>query len=201
MEHSGDFTFIAAADSTGHGVPGALVSVVCSNALNRALKEFKLNEPGKILDKTRELVLETFEKSEGEVKDGMDISLICINHTTKKISWSGANNPLWYINKNGLQEIKATKQPIGKTENPMPFTTHQLDYEEGTIFYLITDGFADQFGGPKGKKFKYKQLQEQFLLNKDKNLNEQQTILDTSFELWRGELEQVDDVTLIGFKI
>lgn len=201
MEAIDNNVFFAAADSTGHGVPGALVSVVCSNALNRALKEFKLTEPGKILDKTRELVLETFEKSEGEVKDGMDISLICVNHTSKTISWSGANNPLWYINKNGLHEIKATKQPIGKTENSKPFTTHQLEYEPGTIFYLITDGFADQFGGPKGKKFKYKQLQEHFLSNKDKNLNEQQTILDNSFESWRGELEQVDDVTLIGFKI
>lgn len=201
MEAIDNNVFFAAADSTGHGVPGALVSVVCSNALNRALKEFKLNETGKILDKTRELVLETFEKSEGQVKDGMDISLICVNHKLKTISWSGANNPLWYINKNGLQEIKANKQSIGKTENPMPFTTHHLNYEEGTIFYLITDGFADQFGGPKGKKFKYKQLQEHFLSNKDKNLSEQQTILDTSFESWRGELEQVDDVTLIGFKI
>ena len=99
MEHSGDNILIAAADCTGHGVPGALVSVVCSNALNSTVKEFHIIEPGKILDKVRELVLETFEKSENNVQDGMDISLCCINTNTKEIQWSGAYNPLWYIRK------------------------------------------------------------------------------------------------------
>ncbi len=96
MEHSGDFTFFAAADSTGHGVPGAMVSVVCSNALNRSLKEFKLTDPGLVLDKARELVLETFAKSEGDVKDGMDISLLWINRKKKSFTWAGANHPIWY---------------------------------------------------------------------------------------------------------
>lgn len=201
METLEETVFFAAADSTGHGVPGAMVSVVCSNALNRALKEFKLKEPGLILDKTRELVLETFAKSEGDVKDGMDISLISINHSTKTILWSGANNPLWYLNENGLQEIKGTKQPIGKTENPQPFVTHSVEYKSGTVFYLITDGYADQFGGPKGKKFKYKQLQEQFVKHKDKSMDEQHLLLNNEFEEWRGQLDQIDDVTVIGFKI
>ena len=150
-ESIGDLFFIAAADSTGHGVPGAMVSVVCSNALNRTVKEFGLTQTGKILDKTRELVVETFEKSASEVKDGMDISLLCIDAKNKTITWSGANNALWYIQNNELLIIKPDKQPIGKTENPSPFTTHEIEYNTNMTFYLFTDGFADQFGGEKGK--------------------------------------------------
>ncbi|MBL7913350.1 MAG: tetratricopeptide repeat protein [Bacteroidia bacterium] len=204
-----ELLFIAAADCTGHGVPGAMVSVVCSNALNRAVKEFKLVDTGKILDKTRDLVIETFERSHSEVKDGMDISLLCINKSKKQVSWSGANNPLWYIgsnNKNGNSEnefieIKPDKQPIGKTEFPKPFTTHKVDYQENSTFYLFTDGFSDQFGGPKGKKFKYKQLAE--LLTKNNNLSQQQQadIVEKAFIEWKGELEQVDDVCIIGIKL
>ncbi len=203
MEHSGEFTFIAAADSTGHGVPGAMVSVVCSNALNRSIKEFKLTEPGLVLDKARELVLETFAKSEGDVKDGMDISLLCINRKKKSITWAGANNPLWYINpeENLLSEIKPNKQPIGKTDNPLPFTTHSIPYLPGKIIYLITDGYADQFGGPKGKKLKYKQLEEFILNSKDKPLSEQKEVLEQKFAAWKMHYEQVDDVTLLGLKI
>jgi serine phosphatase RsbU (regulator of sigma subunit) len=198
--HSDNF-FIAAADSTGHGVPGALVSVVCSNALNRALKEFNLTDPGKILDKTRELVLETFAKSASEVKDGMDISLLCINKKERKISWSGANNPVWYINREGFFEVKADKQPIGKTDYARPFTTHQILYSEGTIFYLFTDGLADQFGGPKGKKFKYKQFSDILVQNKDLGMAAQLKILEKVFSTWKGDLEQVDDVCVIGIKL
>lgn len=196
-----DKFFVAAADSTGHGVPGAMVSVVCSNALNRTVKEFKETEPGKILDKTRELVLETFEKSASEVKDGMDVSLLCIDTKNKKIYWSGANNPLWYFQNNELKEITADKQPIGKTEKPKPFTTHEIEYSKGTSFYLFTDGFADQFGGPKGKKFKYKQLSE--LLHSLIGLHAEKQVqhIFKAFEDWKGNLEQVDDVCVIGIKI
>lgn len=203
MEHSGDFTFIAAADSTGHGVPGAMVSVVCSNALNRSLKEFKLTDPGSVLDKARELVLETFAKSEGDVKDGMDISLLCINRKQKTVSWAGANNPLWYISPGSgqLSELKANKQPIGKTDNPLPFTPHAIPYAEGTTIYLITDGYADQFGGPKGKKLKYKPLQEILISNQDKSLSEQKDLLENKFREWKADHEQVDDVTILGVKI
>jgi serine phosphatase RsbU (regulator of sigma subunit) len=200
-ESIGDLFFIAAADSTGHGVPGAMVSVVCSNALNRTVKEFGLTETGKILDKTRELVVETFEKSISDVKDGMDISLLCIDAKNKKITWSGANNALWYIQDNKLITIKPDKQPIGKTEKPSPFTTHEIEYKNSTTFYLFTDGFADQFGGEKGKKFKYKQLEELLLSNNNLALSEQSNLLNQKFESWKGNLEQVDDVCVIGVKI
>jgi len=200
-EEIGNLIFVAAADSTGHGVPGAMVSVVCSNALNRAVKEFDLTDTGKILDKTRELVVETFAKSNAEVKDGMDISLLCIDKQNSKVFWSGANNSLWYINNNELNEVKADKQPIGKTDNPKPFTTHQLAYKENTTFYLFTDGLADQFGGPKGKKFKYKQFEELLIAINGKAMQEQSTIINDKFEAWKDELEQVDDVCVIGIKI
>ncbi|MDO8998125.1 MAG: tetratricopeptide repeat protein [Bacteroidota bacterium] len=209
-EKIGDKFYIAAADSTGHGVPGALVSIVCSNALHRTVKEFNISETGKILDKTRELVLETFEKSTSDVKDGMDISLLCIDNKNKKIFWSGANNPLWYIshssnsNKvggNELMVIKADKQPIGKTDNPKPFTTHEIDYIENTTFYLFTDGFADQFGGPSGKKFNKKQFSELLIKNNQLTLHEQKDCINEVFENWKGNLGQVDDVCLIGIKI
>jgi tetratricopeptide (TPR) repeat protein len=201
MEHLDAITFIAAADSTGHGVPGAMVSVVCSNALNRAVKEFGLRDTGKILDKTRELVLETFEKSGEQIKDGMDISLLSIHKSKQQINWSGANNQLWYISNNKLIEVKADKQPIGKTDNPTPFTTHHIALNPNDIFYLMTDGYADQFGGTKGKKFKYKQLEDLVIANSDKSLDEQKQILTTTFNNWKTNLEQVDDVTIIGIKM
>ncbi|MCD6065848.1 MAG: protein serine/threonine phosphatase [Bacteroidetes bacterium] len=206
--------YIAAADSTGHGVPGAMVSVVCSNALNRAVKEFGETETGRILDKTRELVLETFEKSESEVKDGMDISLLCIDKTNEQVYWSGANNPLWYVSAVAdmavaeLVEVKANKQPIGKTDNPKPFTTHKIGYIPGTAFYLFTDGYADQFGGDDqlirqagGKKFKHKQLKEFLLANQTLPLEKQSESLDQKFKAWKGNLEQVDDVCIIGIRL
>lgn len=200
-ENVGDLFFIAAADSTGHGVPGAMVSVVCSNALNRTVLEFGVTETGKILDKTRELVIETFVKSSSEVKDGMDISLLCIDLKNKNIFWSGANNPLWYVQDNELKEIKADKQPIGKTENPKPFTTHQIDYKENTMFYLFTDGLADQFGGEKGKKFKYKPFADMLLNNSHLQQEQQAEIIDKVFSDWKGALEQVDDVCVIGVRV
>lgn len=206
MEVTDDKILIAAADCTGHGVPGAMVSVVCSNALNRTVKELKIAEPAKILDKVRELVIETFERSESDVKDGMDISLISINKRTspdKKtiVQWAGANNPLWYHTLSEMKEIKANKQPIGKTDHPIPFTTHTLELNTGDNIFLFTDGYADQFGGPKGKKFKYKQLSDLLSANVNKSSSQQKEILRSEFLNWKGNLEQVDDVCIIGIKL
>jgi len=201
MERAGNNILVAAADCTGHGVPGALVSVVCSNALNRTVKEFNIIEPGKILDKVRELVLETFEKSESNVQDGMDISLCCINTKTNEVQWSGAYNSLWYINNGKIHEVAADKQPIGKCDKPVPFNTHNLNLQKGDTLYLFTDGYADQFGGPNGKKFKYKQMEELLLTNAAKSMDEQKNALDRALEVWKGDLEQVDDILVLGIKV
>lgn len=204
IEHSNRKQILfAAADCTGHGVPGAMVSVVCSNALNNAVKEFNLIEPGEILDKTSELVEATFAESGKEVKDGMDISLVLIEYIGEKIKlkWAGANNPLWLIRNNELIETKADKQPIGKFDLRKAFTTHEFELIEGDSIYLFTDGYADQFGGEKGKKFKYKQFSELLLNNVQASMTEQQQLAQQAFTNWTGELEQVDDVTLIGIRL
>lgn len=201
MERDGDTVLIAACDCTGHGVPGALVSVVCSNALNRALNEYNIRESGKMLDKVRELVLQTFERSENKVQDGMDISFCAINLKDKKMEWSGANNPLWQIRNGELKELPADKQPIGVQVNAKPFTTNSMDIQKGDVIYLFTDGYADQFGGPKGKKFKYNRLQELIMDNVQLSMREQKEILDKAFESWKGKYEQTDDVCIIGIRI
>jgi len=196
---------IAAADCTGHGVPGAMVSLVCSTALNRAVKEFAITDPGKILDKTRELVIETFEKSGTDVKDGMDISLVAITlperQGPRQIEWAGANNPVWYTQENTILAISPNKQPIGKHENPEPFTTHCFELQAGEQIFLFTDGFVDQFGGEKGKKFMSKNLREMFQQHLHLPLRDQKASYEQVFKNWSGHLEQVDDVTLIGFRV
>jgi serine phosphatase RsbU (regulator of sigma subunit) len=198
-EKIGDIFLIAAADCTGHGVPGALVSVVCCNALNRSVNEFKLTDPGLILDKTRELVIESFSKNGENINDGMDISLVSI--MGNKIKWAGANNPLWYFQDNELKELKANKQSIGKTDQSKPFTTHILDLNSNDSLYLFTDGLADQFGGIKGKKFKYKQIEELLISSNKLELSNQYQILNSALMNWKGNLEQVDDICVIGIRL
>lgn len=203
-----ELILIAAADCTGHGVPGAIVSVVCSNALNRTVKEFKIQDPGEILDKTRELVIETFEHSDPsrthaskEVKDGMDISLCSINKKTNELKWSGANNPLWIIRDKKVIEYKPNKQPIGKVDSPIPFITHSIQLQKNDQIYIFTDGFADQFGGEKGKKFKLANMKQLFLLHSHLPMNNQKDNITSTLESWQGNIEQVDDILVIGIKI
>jgi tetratricopeptide (TPR) repeat protein len=197
----GEAVLIAACDCTGHGVPGAMVSVVCSNALNRAVNEFNLTEPGRIFDKVRELVLETFKKSGEEVQDGMDASLCSINVKTHEVLWCGAYNPLWYIRNGEIIEMTPDKQPVGKTEKTQPFKTHRLELQKGDALYLFTDGFADQFGGPKGKKFKHYQFQKLVADNSKLSMKAQKEAMEKAFEEWKGNLEQTDDVCVIGIRI
>jgi serine phosphatase RsbU (regulator of sigma subunit) len=215
MEPVGDTIIFAAADCTGHGVPGAMVSVVCHNALNRAVREFGLTQPAKILDKVRELVIETFDKSDEDVKDGMDIGLVSLNFKTKELQFSGANNSLYHIKNvdgsekeqdmsNGkyfISEIKPDKQPIGNYTDIKSFTNHSLLLKEGEGIYVFTDGYADQFGGVKGKKFKYKPFKNLLLDNFEEPMEAQHEIMDVAFESWRGVHEQVDDVCIIGVRI
>lgn len=209
LEKINDLILFAAADCTGHGVPGAMVSVVCSNALNRAVKEFGLREPGKILDKVRELVVETFEKSESEVKDGMDIALCALKkHSSgSTLSYSGANNPLWIARKNKedgsfeMLETRADKQPIGKHPDSRPFTTTHVELQQGDTIYIFTDGYSDQFGGEAGKKLKAANYKKLLLSLQEESMSRQSELVDDYFERWKGSLEQVDDVCMIGVRI
>lgn len=205
MEVVEDSVLFAVADCTGHGVPGAMVSVVCNSALNRAVGEFNLVEPAKILDKVRELVIETFEQSgdDIEVKDGMDISLVRLNKKTIEIEWAGANNPLWIARKGNseLIEYKPNKQPIGKHFKQEPFKNHKIELQKNDVIYMFTDGYADQFGGEKGKKLMYKTFKELLLTIQNKSMDEQKTELEQYFINWKGSLEQVDDVCIIGVRI
>lgn len=209
---AGDFYWIepfeeeiifAVADCTGHGVPGALVSIVCHNALNRSVREFKLKSPSDILDKTRELIINEFQKSDELVNDGMDISICKLNLTTHILDWAGANSPLWISkpDQNELIELKPSKQPIGQFTSYLPFNTTTIQLEKKDTIYLFSDGYADQFGGENGKKMKSKQMKELFIFIKDQTMAEQRISIDNFFEKWKSNLEQLDDVCVIGIRI
>ncbi|MDB4534287.1 tetratricopeptide repeat protein [Vicingaceae bacterium] len=192
-------TLFAAADCTGHGVPGAMVSVVCNNALNRSVREYGITDPGNLLDKTREIVSEEFDKSHEDVKDGMDIALCSLEGNTLK--YAGANNPLWIIRNGEIIETKANKQPIGQFDNPQPYKTHTFEVIKGDCIYIFSDGYVDQFGGEKGKKFKTKAFRELLLSANKLTMLEQKTFLIDVFNKWKGDLEQIDDVCIIGVRI
>lgn len=218
LEMIDDMVIWAAADCTGHGIPGAMVSVVCHNALNRSVHEFGLRSAGKILDKTRELVIESFEKSQHQVKDGMDIALCILHKKTQKLQFAGANNPLWLVRKKedfeqqdglyladetdlALMEIKGDKQPIGQHYVQKAFNQHEVKLNPNDQIYVFSDGFADQFGGEKGKKLKAKNLKSLILEYASAPIIDQGVQLQTSFERWKGDFEQLDDVCVIGVRV
>jgi serine phosphatase RsbU (regulator of sigma subunit) len=200
----GGAILFAACDCTGHGVPGAMVSVVCSNALNKAVNEFGLKDPSKILDKVAELVIDDLSKNNevgDEIQDGMDASLANLNLTTLQLEWAGANNPLWIVRGTEIIEIKANKQPIGKTDYLEPFTNHHIQLQKGDTIYLFTDGYADQFGGEKGKKLSKNKFKELLISIQNKSMKEQREALYESHITWRGANEQVDDICVIGVRV
>lgn len=198
-----DFVFLAVADCTGHGVPGAMVSMVCHNALQRSVSEFGLISTGKILDNCASLIEKTFSANHNSVKDGMDISLIRIERTTGNAEWSGANNPLWLIRSDAgeVEVVKPDPQPIGSFFGRNSFHTHAMKLNKGDCFYLFSDGYVDQFGGPDGKKFKAGAFRKLLLSNKSKEMSIQRALLLSVFEEWKGEIEQVDDVCVLGVRI
>ena len=203
IEPSEDLIIFAVADCTGHGVPGAMVSVVCHNALNRSVREFGLTVPGEILDKTREIIVTEFGKNDENVYDGMDISLCSLNLTTKELQWAGANSPLWMITRrdSSIIEISPNKQPVGKHFHYTAFETQTMQVEEGDSIYLFTDGYIDQFGGDDEKKFKSKKMRELILEINHHPMHVQRSIFDETFEKWKGDFEQVDDVCVIGIRL
>lgn len=199
MEEKDGWVYFAVADCTGHGVPGAMVSVVCSNALSKALLEEDITQPAKILDRARELVIQRFARSDEQVMDGMDISLCALKG--KQLQWAGAHNPLWIIRKNEVVEIKADKQPVGNYQMASPFTNHELELQSKDRIYLFSDGYQDQFGGEKGKKFRSKNLQDQFIALADRPITTQDQELEEVLNRWMGDHEQIDDICIIGLEI
>lgn len=202
LEKIDDGYILAVADCTGHGVPGALVSVVCNNALNRSVREFGLRKPSEILNKAREIVVESLSASNENVKDGMDISLCTVYKKENRLEFAGAYNPLYIIKTNGeLNHIKGDRQPIGQHKESKDFTNHELTYEEEDHIFLFTDGYPDQFGGNQKGKLKYSRFKD--LLKKGISLSpeEQKVALNTFFDEWKGDLEQIDDVCIIGVKL
>lgn len=196
-----DKLIIACSDCTGHGVPGSLVSLICYNELSRVVNEFNLTDPGLILDKCRELISEVFNTGNDQIRDGMDISIITIDLKNKQFQWAGANNPLWFIQNGKLEVLKGNKQHIGFCENPVPFKTHTVSLHNNETFYMFTDGYSDQFGGEAGKKYKTAAFKSLIESIHHLPLQKQKTMLNESFYAWKGELEQVDDVSIIGFRI
>jgi tetratricopeptide (TPR) repeat protein len=197
QEHpSGEVTFIAVADCTGHGVPGAMVSVVCSNALNRTVKEFGITEPGKILSKVRELVLETFEKSTDDVNDGMDIALAAITRTDSgaKVKWATANASIW-VKGAELKELNSGNGSIGKQGVTKDYVTHETELKKGDAIYFATDGFIKQLSG-ESNLFK-----ETLLSVNGLPMVEIGNKLGHIFEQHKNGSEQVDDALVMGLRI
>lgn len=207
---SGDFyyfnkvnndVFIAAADCTGHGVPGAFMSLVGSKELK--ITNAMTNSPAQILKHLNNGVKDTLRQNHIDgTKDGMDIALVRINGTT--VRYSAANRPLWILKKDThvVEEIKATKTAIaGFTEDDFEFEEHEINLAKGDTIYLFSDGYADQFGGDKQKKMTTKRFREFVLSIKDKSMHEQQLELQSFFNSWQGNTEQVDDLLVIGIRI
>lgn len=202
---------LVTADSTGHGVPGSIMSMLNISCLNEAISADKLIQPADILNATRKKIINYLanDGSEDGGKDGMDCSLVSFDFKNKKLVYAAANNPVWIVrslsNTGGEVEfiaLTADRMPVGKHDNDaMPFTQHVFDLQIGDMVYTLTDGFPDQFGGPKGKKYKYKQLEELLISISHYPLEIQKQKLDEVFENWKGNLDQVDDVCIIGVKI
>ncbi len=203
IEKVGNKVYFAVADCTGHGIPGALVSIICSNALTKALHEDKIEDPSKILDQTRVLVEERFVRSHDEIKDGMDISLCCLNVEEKSITWAGARNPLWIVRKSSkeVEELKPDRQSIGMVEKPKKYKQHEVKLAKGDNVYLFSDGYQDQFGGEKGRKYMKGRFKKFVLSIQDQDMQTQLTSFEKEFNSWKRDREQIDDVCVMGVRI
>lgn len=209
---SGDFYYctkkeeliiIAAGDCTGHGVPGALLSIMGVSFLNEILSARGPCKPATILNSLRERVMNALHQrgEDLENKDAMDMALLVYNTDTQTLLYAGANNPLYHIRKKVLTEIKADKMPVGiNAIEEESFNNHSLQLNKGDIVYIFSDGYADQFGGPLNKKFKYGPMKELLIRISDLNMEKQQNELDQTIESWKGDEDQIDDILIFGIK-
>jgi serine phosphatase RsbU (regulator of sigma subunit)/CHASE3 domain sensor protein len=204
MEKVNEKVYFAAVDCTGHGVPGAFMSIVGSNLLNQIVKQE--SDPGEILNKLSKGIKDTLHQGveEGSTKDGMDIALCSFDAKTNVLQYAGAYNPLYLVRKGELIETKADKFPIGgalEDSDSRKYTSHSIQLYKGDTIYIFSDGYADQFGGEKGKKFMVKQFRQLLLSIQNLSMEEQKTYLNNTIEAWRGKHEQVDDILIIGMRV
>lgn len=211
---SGDFywwanvenhSVITVADCTGHGVPGAFMSMLGVSFLREIVMREYITNPGIILRKLRKEIIQVLKQkgTSGEQKDGMDMALISINHETLEMEYAGANNQCWIL-PNSSTEITILhpdKMPIGIFENMKPFNTQTINLKSGDHIYMTTDGYGDQFGGPENKKLKMSKLRELLILNSNEPMYLQKESIEATFDNWKGERDQIDDVLVLGIKI
>ena len=203
VERHGDNLFFAVADCTGHGVPGAILSIMCADTLNRLVDDMQMKDTAEILDAAREIIIGYLGQGEDKMQDGMDIALCRLNLKNNELQYAGANNPI-YIFKDKSKEIsilKSDKQPVAHYIKQKPFTSQTITVCKKDTIFLFTDGYADQFGGDKGKKFKYKNFREFLFSNVEKSMEEQKKELDKNLRNWMKDLEQVDDICVMGVKV
>ncbi len=206
-----EISMVAACDCTGHGVPGAMMSMLASSALSRAVHQYALSEPGDILYRVNQILKENMNKSKNEIFDGMDAALCVLEYTNYSktealLRFSGANSPIWIFKQTesmgyDLMRVKGDKQSIGLGQSEFTFTSHEIPLKKGDMVYMFSDGFADQFGGEMGKKMKYKKMRDMLLEVMNLPMTIQKRCIEASFKNWRGTNDQVDDVLLIGFKV
>lgn len=209
---SGDFYLLtekqdkiicAIADCTGHGVPGAFMSMLGIAYLNEIISNNNDISAGQILDELRKYVIRSLRQSDSSaVLDGMDMAILVINHQDNTVEYAGAHNPLYLFRNGELTEYKADKMPIGIHEHKdKPFTTHTIKVKKGDAMYAFSDGFQDQFGGPKGKKFMTRNFKELLANNFDKSMHEQRLTLESALDDWMSDTEQIDDILVMGIKM
>jgi tetratricopeptide (TPR) repeat protein len=204
LEETEQYIFLGVADATGHGVPGAFVSIVCANALHKAVLEEGLESPAEILWRVREVVVSQLTQAGEKVKDGMDIGLIRFaKEDRSRAVFAGANRPLWIVSAEGLLEVAGTRQPIGYVEELKPFEEVELmlGSRAPAMVYAFTDGIVDQMGGPKGRKLLPKGMREWLSGLWSQPVAEQAESLTALFETWRGDRPQIDDVTVVGVRV
>lgn len=201
---SGDHFWLCVGDCTGHGVPGAFMSLLNISVLRESIVDLTIQRPDEVLNMQREAIIHALNPhGAGEsAKDGMDCILMCFDKNSSILKFACANNPLWIIRNQQLLEFAPDKQPVGLHEGVIkPFTCQQVQLQKGDYIIALTDGFADQFGGPRGKKYKYAQLKSMIIPLAQQSPENFRKKLDVEFENWRGSLEQVDDVLIVGIQV
>lgn len=203
IEEVDDIILFSVVDCTGHGVPGAFLSLIGHNSLNQIVNELGITQPADILYELDKIVYRTLQNNleKTNIKDGMDMSIVAFNKVTNQLTFSGAFNPLYLIIDGELIEIKGDKIAIGSGQTEQHYRNHQIQLKKGDCLYLFSDGYADQFGGPKGKKFKYAKFKELLIQFHEQPMMRQHDILDMTIDDWQGDLEQLDDVCVIGMRV